>query len=145
VVGGVAEIRRAVAPAEVVAAQGLYDGPARKEAVERFLASPDHHLLVAYEDGAPVGFVSGVELTHPDKGTEMFLYELAVDAGYHRRGIGRDLVTALAALARERGLYGMWVLTDRANTAATATYRSAGADADEDCVMLTWNWPDAAG
>ena len=28
-------------------------------------------------DERPVGFVSGVEETHPDKGTEMFLYELA--------------------------------------------------------------------
>jgi ribosomal-protein-alanine N-acetyltransferase len=88
-----------------------------------------------------VGFVSGVEVTHPDKGTEMFLYELAVDPARHRGGIGRALVTALAELARERGLYGMWVLTDRANAAATATYRSAGATADEDCVMLTWDWP----
>ncbi len=135
------EIRRATTVAEVVAAEVLYDGPARPEAVRRFLDSADHHLLVGWEGDRPVGFVSGVEVTHPDKGTEMFLYELAVDPARHRRGIGRALVTALAELARERGLYGMWVLTDRANAAATATYRSAGATADEDCVMLTWDWP----
>ena len=138
-----AEIRRATTVAEVVAAEGLYDGPTRPDAARRFLESPDHHLLIAYEDERPLGFVSGVEVTHPDKGTEMFLYELAVDAAHHRRGIGRALVTALAELARERGLYGMWVLTDRANTAAMATYRSAGAAAEEDCVMLTWAWPGA--
>jgi ribosomal-protein-alanine N-acetyltransferase len=79
-----------------------------------------------------------VEVTHPDKGTEMFLYELAVDPAWHRRGIGRALVRGLAELARERGLYGMWVLTDRGNPAALATYRSAGATEEEDCVMLTW-------
>ena len=39
-----------------------------------------------------MGFVSGVEVTHPDKGTEMFLYELAVDEPFRRRGIGRALV-----------------------------------------------------
>ena len=140
-------IRRAGTVAEVVAAEGLYDGPARKDAAERFLASDDHHLLLAHEDDnpKPVGFVSGVEVTHPDKGTEMFLYELAVDPAQHRRGIGRALVAALAELARERGLYGMWVLTDRGNPAALATYRSAGAGADEDCVMLTWTWPAADG
>ena len=33
----------------------------------------------------PVGMVTGVETTHPDKGTEMFLYELSVDVGPHRR------------------------------------------------------------
>ncbi|MHA6762294.1 GNAT family N-acetyltransferase [Streptacidiphilus sp. PAMC 29251] len=136
-----AEIRRATTVAEVVAAEGLYDGPARQDAATRFLASPEHHLLIAYDGDRPLGFVSGVEVTHPDKGTEMFLYELAVDQAQHRRGIGRSLVAALAQLARDRGLYGMWVLTDRHNAAAMATYRSAGADADEDCVMLTWNWP----
>ncbi|MFC1418298.1 GNAT family N-acetyltransferase [Streptacidiphilus cavernicola] len=136
-----AEIRRAVTVAELVAAEHLYDGPARREAAERFLASPDHHLLIAYQERRPVGFVSGVELTHPDKETEMFLYELAVDPEHQRRGTGRALVAALAELAWERGLYGMWVLTDRANTAALATYRSAGAELDEDCVMLTWNRP----
>ncbi|MFC1430829.1 GNAT family N-acetyltransferase [Streptacidiphilus sp. N1-3] len=146
-------ISRAGTVAEVVAAEGLYDGPARKDAAERFLASDDHHLLLAHDededDGGgspkPVGFVSGVEVTHPDKGTEMFLYELAVDPAHHRRGIGRALVAALAELARERGLYGMWVLTDRGNPAALATYRSAGAEAEEDCVMLTWTWPVADG
>ncbi len=54
-------------------ASPLFDGAARPEATSRFLASRDHRLLVAYDDGIPVGFVSGVETTHPDKGTEMFL------------------------------------------------------------------------
>ncbi|MFD0329953.1 GNAT family N-acetyltransferase [Streptacidiphilus monticola] len=91
---------------------------------------------------APVGFVSGVEVTHPDKGTEMFLYELAVAEAHRRRGVGRALVEALAELARQRGCYGMWVLTDRGNPAALAAYRSAGAAEEEDCVLLNWSFPD---
>ena len=134
------EILRATTRAEVTAAQELYDGPARLDAVTRFLASPDHHLLLALVGAVPVGFVSGVEVTHPDKGTEMFLYELAVAEPHRGQGIGRALVTALGELARVRGLYGMWVLTDRGNPAALATYRAAGADAGEDCVMLTWTF-----
>ena len=66
--------------------------------------------------------MSGVETTHPDKGTEMFLYELAVASEHRRRGIGPALVEALAALARERGCYGMWVGTEPGNAAALATY-----------------------
>ncbi|HZE00492.1 MAG TPA: GNAT family N-acetyltransferase, partial [Pseudonocardiaceae bacterium] len=53
----------------------------------------------------------------PDKGTEMFLYELGVDDRFRRRGIGKALVAALAELARESGCYGMWVLTDSDNWA----------------------------
>jgi ribosomal protein S18 acetylase RimI-like enzyme len=86
----------------------------------------------------PVGFVSGVELTHPDKGVEMFLYELAVDEGFRERGIGKALVTALRDLARRRGCYDMWVLTDQDNEAALKTYRTTGADESSEHVMLTW-------
>ena len=42
----------------------------------------------------------------------MLLYELAVDPTFLGRGCGTALVKALAALARERNCYGMWVLTD---------------------------------
>ena len=63
----------------VVAAGHLFDGPAVPEATRRFLGEPTAHLCVAYVDGVPAGFVSGVETTHPDKGTEMLLYELGVD------------------------------------------------------------------
>jgi ribosomal protein S18 acetylase RimI-like enzyme len=98
-----------------------------------------HHLLVAREGDDLVGFVSGVEMTHPDKGTEMFLYELAVDDDWQRQGIGVALVNALADLARDRDCYGMWVLTDDDNDAALATYTSAGGSRSNQ-VMLDWEW-----
>jgi ribosomal protein S18 acetylase RimI-like enzyme len=123
----------------VVAAEHLFDGPAMREATERFLSEPTAHLCLAYEDEEPAGFVSGVEMTHPDKGTELFLYELGVDERFRRRGIGTALVRALAERARERGCYGMWVLTDRVNEAALATYRRAGAVEESDQVMLGWD------
>lgn len=118
----------------------LLDGPAKTNATRRFLESPIHHLLVAILNGDPVGFVTGVELTHPDKGTEMFLYELAVDDRFRRRGIGRQLTEALADLAREHGCYGMWVGTEHDNKAALATYRAAGATSEESFVLLNWDF-----
>jgi len=77
-------------------------------------------------------------MTLPDNGTEMFLYELGVEEGYRRRGIGRALVESLRELARERGCSGMWVLTDADNEAALATYRAAGSGAPSPQVMLEW-------
>jgi aminoglycoside 3-N-acetyltransferase I len=89
---------------QVEAAAPLYDNPVDRGAATAFLADPRHHLLVALDDaGRTVGFVSGVETTHPDKGTEMFLYELAVAEDSRQRVIGKALTTSLADLARRRG------------------------------------------
>jgi len=101
--------------AKVAQASALFDGPARADATRRFLGEPGHHLLIAHVGDTPVGFVTGVELTHPDKGTEMFLYELGVAEAHRRRGIGKAL----------------------------ATYQAAGAAREPDTVMLGWEFPSS--
>jgi ribosomal protein S18 acetylase RimI-like enzyme len=122
----------------------LFDEPPRRDWTVRFLTQPGHHLCLAFVDEEPAGFVSGVEMTHADKGTEMFLYELGVDEAYRGHGIGRALVQALADRATELGCGGMWTLTDHDNGAALATYRSAGATEESDHVMLGWDLGDPA-
>ena len=129
----------------VLAGSDLFDAPPTAAYTARFLSSEGHHLLVAAGDAGPIGFISGVETTHPDKGTEMFLYELSVHPDHRRRGVGRTLVAALADLARDRGCYGMWVGTEADNVAALATYRAAGAAAPEPCVTLTWTFARPGG
>jgi ribosomal protein S18 acetylase RimI-like enzyme len=136
------DIRRITSPSPVVRAGHLFDDPPQPSATERFLASEGHHLLIAYVNDEPAGMVTGVEMTHPDKGTEMFLYELGVDAGFRGRGIGRALVTALAEVGRERGCYGMWVVTSADNAAALSTYRGAGGVAEEGQTVLVWTFED---
>jgi ribosomal protein S18 acetylase RimI-like enzyme len=136
-------IERVTDPAAVAAGHDLYDGPPAPEATARFLADPHHHLLYAYDpDGRPIGMISGVETTHPDKGTEMFLYELSVADDARRQGVGTALVGALADLARARGCYGMWVGTEPDNVAALATYRRAGGRDEAAFVALTWDLTD---
>ena len=128
--------------AQVERAANLFDKPPIPAATAAFLATSDHHLLIAYVEGEPAGFVSGVETIHPDKGTEMFLYELGVDDAFRGRGIGAALVEALADLARDRGCYGMWVLTSADNEGAIATYRRAGASGVSSSLMLEWRFAD---
>jgi ribosomal protein S18 acetylase RimI-like enzyme len=137
------EIRRITRFEDVEAARLLFDAPPQPDATRRFLSDERHHLLIAYAEGIPAGMTTGVEMTHPDKGTEMFLYELGVAAPFRGRGIGQALVSALAQLARERGCYGMWVLTDHHNAAALATYRRAGGTPEGDQVMLQWAFQQA--
>jgi aminoglycoside 3-N-acetyltransferase I len=136
-------IERIMDVAAVTAEADLVEAPPLAAATERFLREPGHHLLFAYdESGRPVGMISGVEMTHPDKGTEMFIYELGVAPTARLRGIGTRLVTELAAIARRNGCYGMWVGTEVDNDAALATYRRAGAGEETTFTLLNWDLID---
>ena len=127
--------------AVVLTGSELFDKPATATRAAAFLAREGHHLLFALSDeDEPIGFVSGVETMHPDKGTEMFLYELDVAEAHRGKGVGRALVAALAHLARELGCYGMWVATDADNVAALKAYTAAGGGPPEAFVMLTWEF-----
>lgn len=134
------DIRRVTSLDAVVAAAHLFDDPPREDATRAFLADDRHHLLIAYVDDRPAGFVSGVETIHPDKGVEMFLYELGVADAFQRRGIATALVRSLLDLARERGCTGAWTGTEKDNTAALATYRGTDAELDFDTVAVSWGF-----
>lgn len=120
----------------VLAAPHLFDETPRREWSESFLRRDGNHLLVAYIDDEPAGFVSGVEVLHPDKGVEMMLYELGVDEAFRRRGVGRALVRALVDEARRLGCRTVWVLTEPDNDPALATYRAAGFTGVETSTLL---------
>jgi aminoglycoside 3-N-acetyltransferase I len=84
-------------------------------------------------------------MTHPDKGTEMFVYELAVAPAARLQGIGSRLVAELAAIAKDAGCYGMWVGTEPDNSAALATYRRAGASEEAPFTLLNWDLIEGGG
>jgi ribosomal protein S18 acetylase RimI-like enzyme len=135
------ELWEATAGAEerVKAAEGLFDHAVDLGATRRFLEDEANHLVIAYVDGQPAGFVSGTEVTHPDRvRPELFLNELGVDAAYRGRGIAQGLVARLWELAQSRSCRGMWVLTDESNAAAKRVYAATGGVRQGDQVMFGW-------
>jgi GNAT superfamily N-acetyltransferase len=138
-----ADIEHASSVEEIVGASDLFDASVDAEWAQRLLDAPDHFLLFASIEGEdPVGFVSGVEILHPDKGPEMFLNELGVAEAERGKGIGTALVVALRELARERGCTAMWVLTDHDNAAAHRTYQKTGPTPGTSHVMYDWPLAD---
>jgi ribosomal protein S18 acetylase RimI-like enzyme len=124
----------------VLQASELFDAPPVADSVRALLADPRHHLLLARIDGEPAGFVLGIELLLADHaGPGMLLYELSVAEPFRRQGIGSRLVSALLDLARARGCFEVWVLTEPDNEAALATYETTGARRDDDAAMLVWD------
>jgi GNAT superfamily N-acetyltransferase len=105
---------------------------ARNPRLLRWAASLSEHAslpLTGYvweEDGRVVGNLSLIPLT--DQGKRIYLIaNVAVDAGYRRRGIARSLTTAaLDLLARRRGVTAVWLQVREENAAAHHLYTSLG-------------------
>lgn len=126
--------------ASLVAASHLFDEPVTRAGAEDFLRRQGHVLLLATTtEGRSIGFVSGVEMRHPDKHAEMFVYELGVDAAWRRQGVATALLLALRDEASRRGCRAMWTGTGADDRAALATYRGVGAEVDAASVFITWD------
>jgi ribosomal protein S18 acetylase RimI-like enzyme len=104
------------------------------EALER-AAEPGRFVLVADEDGAVMGFASGEERRHWSGDPELYVGELAVDPQYEGRGVGRALIDAVTAYAKQLGLVTITLDTGAANTNARAFYKRLGFE--EEDVKLT--------
>ena len=115
---------------EVARFEAAFDNAVVPEETSRFLADDRHVLLLGYVDDRPAGFVSAVEVFHPDKQAELFLNEIGVIERDRRRGVARALIDELKRLGRERGCAAIWVLTDEENAAAMGLYAGTGG---------TWN------
>ena len=129
--------------AEKVLEADVFDGPARRDSVARFLGpaevpDPRNLMLVAEVAGRIEGFVTAVLLDHPDKPLTLFINELGVNEAFQRQGIGLALLQAIRAEGRARGCEAAWVLTEADNAAARALYRAAGGDETRDIVMFGW-------
>jgi len=95
------------------------------DAVVAFLSEDTSYLLLAVAGEEVVGSLNGYRLMHPHTHRPQFLlYEIDVAQPWRRRGIGADLVRAFIEEARRHEAFGFWVVTDRANTAAMALYRT---------------------
>ena len=110
-------------------AEEVFDDPIVQETAQEFLADPRHRLVVALDKNIVVGFLSAVIYVHPDKSApEMWINEIGVAPTHRRQGIGKALMKAILEEAKQAGCSEVWVLTDRANLAAMAMYKSAGGE-----------------
>lgn len=62
--------------------------------------------------------------------SEVYLYDLAVEAAMRRRGIATALIEALSTLARERGAWVVFVQADPGDDPAIALYTKLGVRED---------------
>jgi ribosomal protein S18 acetylase RimI-like enzyme len=112
---------------EVLHAAHLMDETPDLAAARTYLADDRNVLLVAYEGSEAVGFLRGTELSQlRSKRKQMFLYEIAVDESFRRRGIGKALISSLIKDCRELGFEEVFVFVDATNAPAVRLYLTTG-------------------
>jgi ribosomal protein S18 acetylase RimI-like enzyme len=96
--------------------------------LKRFLSRSENILIVAAQDGAPIGFLLAYMLDRADRDQKMVcLYEIGVSEAYRQRGFGRVMVEALKTICQQENVMKTWVITNRSNLAAVRLYESTGA------------------
>ena len=88
-------------------------------------------VLVAALDGHIVGGLTAYELPKLEAArSEIYLYDLAVDAAHRRRGIATALIAELQHIAAETGAWAVFVQADYGDDPAVALYTGLGARED---------------
>lgn len=85
------------------------------------MREPHTRMLAATEDGTVIGYAVGCILFE-----EMEIMNLAVDAGFRRRGVGAALLSALLAEGERAGCTRALLEVRESNTAARTLYSRFG-------------------
>lgn len=95
--------------------------------LEALLARDTFVAIAAFADEAVVGGLAGYVLPKFEQArSELYIYDLAVDAAQRRRGVATALVRAVQRLAAERGIWVAFVQADHGDDAAIALYTKLG-------------------
>ena len=113
---------------EAFAEPATYGAARPDDAYLRDLLGKDHVLaLVAVAEGGVLGGLVAYELDKFEQARrEVYIYDLAVDASHRRRGIATALIRHLQGIARERGVWMIYVQADYGDEPAIALYEKLG-------------------
>lgn len=103
---------------------------------DSFSERREFECLVAEAGGVVVGYAMFFEVYEPSYAARGFyLADLCVTARMRRRGIGRQLIDAVAATCRERGRTFVWWHTSPQNTEALQFYQGLGLEIIEPFIV----------
>ena len=95
--------------------------------LQSLLSSSTFVAIAALEGTAVVGGLIGYVLPKFEQArSELYIYDLAVDETYRRRGVATELIEELKRLASARGIYVIFVQADCGDGPAIALYTKLG-------------------
>ena len=99
--------------------------------LERLLGGPQFIALAALQGDVVIGGLAAYQLEKfEQERSEIYIYDLAVDAEHRRKGVATGLITELKTVAAERGAYVIFVQADYGDDAAIALYTKLGTRED---------------
>ncbi|MFN5398003.1 MAG: AAC(3)-I family aminoglycoside N-acetyltransferase [Pseudanabaena sp.] len=99
--------------------------------LKRLLSSDYFIALAALKNGAVVGGLAAYELQKfEQERSEIYIYDLAVDAEHRREGIATALIQELKKIAIARAAYVIFVQADLGDDPAIALYTKLGVRED---------------
>lgn len=105
-----------------------YHGPGPSHGHLRKLLADDKFIaLAAWTKGEMIGGLAAYELVKFEaERSEIYIYDLAVDEKFRRRGIATALIEELKRIARDKGAWVIFVQADPPDEPAVALYRKLG-------------------
>lgn len=102
--------------------------PPDDDYLSAFLRKPHVIVVVATERGGVIGGLVAYELEKFERRrSEIYIYDLAVEASHRRRGVAIACIERLKSIARERNGSVVFVQADLPDAPAIALYQKFGA------------------
>jgi len=128
-----------------VVAEENRKGPlASQREIVQVLGDSRCHLIVAEEDGEPVGLLSAYRFPDVVAGGELvYLYDIEVRVDHRRNGVGTTLIRSLIECCQKDRVRHIWAGTDVTNIAARRTFEATGAELEgESYAEFEWKLLD---
>jgi aminoglycoside 3-N-acetyltransferase I len=116
-------VRQADAESATTALKSIYHrSPAEGARMATMLDDPGFLLLLAEFDRSTVGYLYGQFLDRLDGTRLLLIYDITVDAGHRRKGVGTALMRSAFTHAHDAGATGCWLVAARENAGVRAFY-----------------------
>lgn len=107
------------------------DRPPSPDYLGRLLGKDTFIALAAIKDRRVVGGIAAYELEKfEQERSEIYIYDLAVDAAHRREGIATSMIEELKTIAAQRGAYVIFVQADHGDEPAIRLYTKLGVRED---------------
>jgi aminoglycoside 3-N-acetyltransferase I len=100
--------------------------------LETLLAKEDFIVYAAFSGNEVAGGLTAYELPmYYFKGSEVFIYDIAVAQNFQRKGLGKKLIEALEKYCKQKNISVMFVEAHEEDTHAIDFYHSTGGKAEK--------------